>query len=714
MSYLSEAMFAGNRELSETEVNDGKFNFTFETKDGETYDIKASNSDDAITNFHKAYPTVQDDDIIALYDESDIHYCPVSGEELDEQKLNETLTEEITDEELIDYFVSMGYEKGAGSSNSYSGDDYFEGLDDFKDPYLVAEDPEFEIQFNFDEGGAYEFFDEISEESDELLSRLVKVGREYVAPSRLLNRFKSLLDPSGLSDLSYQKSTTVNGAPLSLIYSGGGGPTYYVYDRSRLEDYFEDGELDEQKLNELFNANISPNFSPNINLDLSGGGAASLLGLLGESSEHGFSVGDKVYYVDDEPKVPGEIVEIYDDGTCLVIVDGDPDDQVVVNMDSIDYWDDSLGECTMTEDTIRKSNGKWTNRGDDGKEHGEFDTKAEADAQRKAMYANGYKGESLYSSPHRYKRSEIEAVRDAALAVKDNSDLYNVYDMLLGIDAMPIYRNYCDLEDQNRFSYAELGKMIADDLDQELNDSNNDLILQNESKHKVTESLQVGDKIRIEFMEGEPQYTGREGVVTAISKDPWGDTAIYGTWGGCSLYPSAGDSYTILSKDGDLDEGKKLCEYEDDPYENYDDDTAYIDYDEAEFARDDLGFDKEDIGKYTWGNVRSKYESKKKIKESTDDGIRVRQLRNNIEEICDEYLNGIYDGYNEPFSSTDALVDYVYRQVFDLKSDGGGYTRYGTGICRDLKYLGKDFIVSEIIKYGQDILAEDVVTTTSV
>lgn len=50
-------------------------------------------------------------------------------------------------------------------------------------------------------------------------------------------------------------------------------------------------------------------------------------------------------------------------------------------------WIDSL-----TEDTVQKSNGKWTNRGDDGEEHGEFDSKKQADAQRKAMYANGYKG----------------------------------------------------------------------------------------------------------------------------------------------------------------------------------------------------------------------------------------------------------------------------------------------------------------------------------
>ena len=48
----------------------------------------------------------------------------------------------------------------------------------------------------------------------------------------------------------------------------------------------------------------------------------------------------------------------------------------------------------LGEDTVKKSNGKWVNRGDDGTEHGEFKTKKQADAQRKAMFANGYKGES--------------------------------------------------------------------------------------------------------------------------------------------------------------------------------------------------------------------------------------------------------------------------------------------------------------------------------
>ena len=53
--------------------------------------------------------------------------------------------------------------------------------------------------------------------------------------------------------------------------------------------------------------------------------------------------------------------------------------------------DENCKDSELIEDTVKKSNGKWTNRGDDGEEHGEFNTKKEADAQRRAMYANGYK-----------------------------------------------------------------------------------------------------------------------------------------------------------------------------------------------------------------------------------------------------------------------------------------------------------------------------------
>ena len=53
--------------------------------------------------------------------------------------------------------------------------------------------------------------------------------------------------------------------------------------------------------------------------------------------------------------------------------------------------------------------------------------------------------------------------------------------------------------------------------------------------------LQVGDKIRITYMEGEPQYTNKEGVVTHI--DSIGQ--IHGTWGGCAILEGM-DEYIVL------------------------------------------------------------------------------------------------------------------------------------------------------------------------
>lgn len=56
----------------------------------------------------------------------------------------------------------------------------------------------------------------------------------------------------------------------------------------------------------------------------------------------------------------------------------------------IDRTDDVKGiDESLKEDTVKKGK-KWVNRGKEG-EHGEFKTKKAADAQRKAMFANGYR-----------------------------------------------------------------------------------------------------------------------------------------------------------------------------------------------------------------------------------------------------------------------------------------------------------------------------------
>ena len=55
------------------------------------------------------------------------------------------------------------------------------------------------------------------------------------------------------------------------------------------------------------------------------------------------------------------------------------------------------------------------------------------------------------------------------------------------------------------------------------------------------DTIKIGTKIKIICMESEPQYTGREGVVTHI--DDAGQ--IHGTWGGCAIIPKV-DQFVVM------------------------------------------------------------------------------------------------------------------------------------------------------------------------
>lgn len=56
--------------------------------------------------------------------------------------------------------------------------------------------------------------------------------------------------------------------------------------------------------------------------------------------------------------------------------------------------------------------------------------------------------------------------------------------------------------------------------------------------------MNIGDKLLIIEMVGEPHYSGRTGIITKI--DDAG--AIHGTWGGCSLDPNI-DTFEILEEE---------------------------------------------------------------------------------------------------------------------------------------------------------------------
>lgn len=76
----------------------------------------------------------------------------------------------------------------------------------------------------------------------------------------------------------------------------------------------------------------------------------------------------------------------------------------------------------LQEDTVKNSKGKWVNKGEEGT-HGEFRTKKAADAQRKAMFANGYK-ESLTEDVEEESSTEEEELKEPEAEVKINLEKF--------------------------------------------------------------------------------------------------------------------------------------------------------------------------------------------------------------------------------------------------------------------------------------------------
>ena len=51
----------------------------------------------------------------------------------------------------------------------------------------------------------------------------------------------------------------------------------------------------------------------------------------------------------------------------------------------------------------------------------------------------------------------------------------------------------------------------------------------------------IGKRIRIDYMDGEPQYAGMVGTVEYVDDA----CQLHGTWGGCAVIPGE-DLYTVL------------------------------------------------------------------------------------------------------------------------------------------------------------------------
>lgn len=55
--------------------------------------------------------------------------------------------------------------------------------------------------------------------------------------------------------------------------------------------------------------------------------------------------------------------------------------------------------------------------------------------------------------------------------------------------------------------------------------------------------VKIGDTIKIVYMAGEPQYSGKVGIVEFI--DDMGQ--IHGSWGGCAIIPNE-DEFEIIER----------------------------------------------------------------------------------------------------------------------------------------------------------------------
>ena len=88
--------------------------------------------------------------------------------------------------------------------------------------------------------------------------------------------------------------------------------------------------------------------------------------------------------------------------------------------------EEKLDECSdmISEDTVKQGS-SWVNKGKEGT-HGKFKTKKDADAQRKAMFASGYKAESANEIP------DFETLCEAAMREGDYDKSYEeIYDLLI-------------------------------------------------------------------------------------------------------------------------------------------------------------------------------------------------------------------------------------------------------------------------------------------
>lgn len=115
-------------------------------------------------------------------------------------------------------------------------------------------------------------------------------------------------------------------------------------------------------------------------------------------------------------------------------------------------------EESLNEDTI-KQNGKWVNKGKEGT-HGTFKTKKQADKQRAAMFANGFKGEGL---------KEGKDIFFAVVGYDKDDDVYDDLKLFSSFeDALKFCKENWDLikyQDKEIYDWLCIDKYVDDELE---------------------------------------------------------------------------------------------------------------------------------------------------------------------------------------------------------------------------------------------------------
>lgn len=165
-----------------------------------------------------------------------------------------------------------------------------------------------------------------------------------------------------------------------------------------------------------------------------------------------------------------------------------------------------IKENCLTEDTIKQGN-KWVNKGKDGT-HGEFKTKKAAEAQRKAMFANGF-GESLTEDVDSSEEKKDEESLDPPEA-GDPIGVANLLNMLIKSEWDAIEDYNSAIQTLTGMNFDETILNIIKDIvgEEHVHIGQLQKALETVSPNAV--NIQEGEKEATEQLQ-EPVYTKEEG-----------------------------------------------------------------------------------------------------------------------------------------------------------------------------------------------------------